>query len=138
MVVVVLNQRISLVTPVPIAQDPVEKQSCTILHVVLKANEVIENSTCKHLIDPCFGWPFKVFSAVRVMTNQIRSPDSWIATDCPHPLSHSFVKNTVQSLQLDDHLVRVPKLQEDDKALRNRNSTAKFERPLSCVDNPSL
>ncbi len=48
--VVVVTIFISLLTPVPIAQDLVERISCTLFAVVFKASEVVKDSTINHFI----------------------------------------------------------------------------------------
>ncbi len=69
--VIVVETLISLVTPVPIAQDQVETTTCTIFTAVLKASKVVEHSTCKHFTGHGLSRKYKDYGAQSVVTHQI-------------------------------------------------------------------
>jgi hypothetical protein len=133
--IIVCHQRISLVTPAPIAQDQVETLTCTIFPVVLKASEVVNNSTCKHFIDHCLSWPFKLYGAIFVDAHNLCSPDSRFAICNSDPQCYPLIKALVHLFQL----VHLPGVAETlgnvDKCLRLANSLAKVELVDGCFQS---
>ncbi len=125
--IVIVCPNISLITPVPIAQDPVEPITITILSAVLKASEVVRLSTCKNFIDRSWWWELKPYSASKVTTHYLCYPDSRFAICNSDPHCYSLIKALVHLLQL-VHLSWVAEtLCNVNKCLRLANSLAKVK-----------
>jgi hypothetical protein len=116
---------ISLVTPVPIAQDQVHIPSCTIFVFVLKASDVWSHSTPR--LNRSCSWKNKYFDAFRVVANHLCEPDS-SAVYYLHPVSNPLVKEAVCLLEANELNSGAGELRDFTKGVRAGDLTAEHSQ----------